>query len=203
MGNSMYDQVVPPLSRMLSGLDKILSKAESDATNRKIEPQTLLSARLAPDMLPLTRQVQMMTDHAKFAACRLTGSEAPKWADDETSFADLHQRIGKALDLLKTFTPAQFDGADSRPVELKLPSGALTFSGRDYFDGFLLPNFYFHYTTAYNILRHNGLQIGKLDFLNPGVPDGRAAGTLIRRKAEAGASAHIGAAAPELSALHT
>jgi hypothetical protein len=165
MAHSLYDQVVPVYSRMLSNLDEILTKAEADAASRKIEPEVLLNARLAPDMFPLTRQVQVMTDHAKFAACRLTGSEPPKWPDEEKTFAELHQRIAKALALLKEFKPAQFDGAETRTIELKFPNGAMTFTGSDYFNLFSLPNFYFHYTAAYTILRHNGVPIGKMDFL--------------------------------------
>ncbi|MEO8606224.1 MAG: DUF1993 domain-containing protein, partial [bacterium] len=162
MAISTYDQVVPALSRMLTALDKILTKAEADAESRKIDPQVLLAARLAPDMLPFTRQVQMMSDHAKFAASRLTGAEPPKWPDEEQSFADLHARIAKAVAYLNTFTAAQFDGAETRSIELKFPTGAMTFSGKDYLLNFILPNFYFHYTTAYAILRHNGVPIGKL-----------------------------------------
>jgi hypothetical protein len=160
-----YDQLVPVFSKMLSNLDKILTKAEADAEARKIDPQVFVNGRLAPDMLPLMRQVQIMTDQAKGAASRLAGLEPPKWADDEKTFADLHARIAKAIAHIATFKPEQFEGAETRSIELKFPNATLNFTGKDYFLGFVLPNFYFHYTTAYAILRHNGVPIGKTDFL--------------------------------------
>jgi hypothetical protein len=116
-------------------------------------------------MLPLTRQVQIMTDQAKGGASRLAGQESPKWADDEKTFADLHARIAKTLAHLKSFKPEQFDGAETRQIELKFPGATFSFTGKDYFLGFVIPNFYFHYTTAYAILRHTGVPIGKTDFL--------------------------------------
>jgi uncharacterized protein len=161
----MYDQLVPTFTQMLTALDKVLSKAEADAAARKIDPQVFTNGRLAPDMLPLTRQIQIMTDQAKGGASRLAGLESPKWADDEKSFADLHERVAKTIAHLKTFKPEQFEGAETRAIELKFPNATLNFTGKDYFLGFVVPNFYFHYTTAYAILRHNGVQIGKQDFL--------------------------------------
>jgi hypothetical protein len=162
---SIYDQLVPVFTQMLENLDKVLSKAEADAAARKIDPQVFVNGRLAPDMLPLTRQVQIMTDQAKGGASRLAGQESPKWTDDEANFADLHARIAKTIAHLKTFKPAQFEGAETRNVELKFPNATLSFTGKDYFLKFVIPNFYFHYTTAYAILRHNGVPIGKNDFL--------------------------------------
>jgi hypothetical protein len=162
---TIYDQLVPVFSQMLTALDKVLSKAEADATARKIDPQVFTNGRLAPDMLPLTRQIQIMTDQAKGGASRLAGLEPPKWADDEKSFADLHERVAKTIAHLKTFKPESFDGAETRAIELKFPGATLNFTGKDYLLGFVVPNFYFHYTTAYAILRHNGVQIGKQDFL--------------------------------------
>jgi len=162
---SIYDQIVPPLSKMLTNLDNVLKKAEADAEARKIDPSVFTNGRLAPDMLPLTRQVQIMTDQAKGGASRLAGLEPPKWPDEEKTFADLHARIAKAIAYLNTFKPAQFDGADTRKIELKFPNASFTFTGKDYLLTNLLPNFYFHYTTAYAILRHNGVQIGKRDYL--------------------------------------
>jgi hypothetical protein len=150
---------------MLSNLDKIFTKAEGDAEARKIDPQVLVDARLAPDMLPLTRQVQILTDQAKGGASRLAGVEPPKWADEEKDFADLHARLAKTIAHLKSFKPAQFEGAETRSIELKFPNATFAFTGKDYLLGFVLPNFYFHYTTAYAILRHNGVPIGKGDFL--------------------------------------
>ena len=165
MAITLYDQLVPVFSKMLTNLDKVLTKAESDAEKRKIDPQVLVNGRLAPDMLPLVRQVQIMSDQAKGGASRLAGQEPPKWTDEESSFADLHARIARTVAHLQTFTPSSFDGAETRAIELKFPFGTLNFSGKDYFLGFVVPNFYFHYTTAYAILRHNGAPIGKTDFL--------------------------------------
>jgi hypothetical protein len=150
---------------MLSNLDNILTKAEADCEARKIDPQVYINGRLAPDMLPLTRQVQIMTDPVMGGASRLAGQEPPKWPDEEKTFADLHARLKKAIDHVKTFKPADFEGAETRAVELKFPNATFSFTGKDYFLGFVIPNFYFHYTTAYAILRHNGVQIGKGDFL--------------------------------------
>ena len=165
MAITIYDQLVPGFCAMLSNLDKIFTKAQSDAEARKIDPQVFVNARLAPDMLPLVRQVQIMTDQAKGGASRLAGVEPPKWTDEEKNFADLHARVAKTIAHLKTFSAVQFEGAETRTVELKFPNRTFTFSGKDYFLGFLIPNFYFHYTTAYAILRHNGVPIGKNDFL--------------------------------------
>lgn len=165
MAITLYDQLVPVFSQMISNLDKIFAKAEADAAARKIDPTVLVNARLAPDMLPLARQVQIMTDTAKGAASRLAGREPPKWADDEATFADLRTRLAKALEHLKAFDAVSFEGAETRSIELKFPNATLQFTGKDYFLNFVVPNFYFHYTTAYAILRHNGVPIGKTDFL--------------------------------------
>jgi hypothetical protein len=150
---------------MLTSLDAILTKAEVDAEKRKIDPQVFVNGRLAPDMLPLVRQIQIMTDQVKGGASRLAGLEPPKWADEESSFADLHARIAKTIAHLQTFKPASFDGAETRPIEIKFPNATFNFVGKDYFLGFVIPNFYFHYTTAYAILRHNGVPIGKADYI--------------------------------------
>lgn len=165
MAITIYDQLVPVFSQMLSALDKVLTKAETDAAARKIDLEVLANGRLAPDMLPLTRQIQIMTDQAKGGASRLAGVEPPKWADDEKTFADLHARVAKTIAHLQSFKPAQFDGAETRAIELKFPNATFNFTGKDYLLGFVVPNFYFHYTTAYAILRHNGVPIGKRDFL--------------------------------------
>ena len=165
MAISIYDQLVPVFTQMLSALDKVLSKAEADATSRKIDLEVFVNGRLAPDMLPLTRQIQIMTDQAKGSASRLAGQDPPKWADDEKSFADLHARVQKTIAHLKTFKPEDFEGAEKRSVELKFPNATFNFTGKDYLLNFVIPNFYFHYTTAYAILRHNGVPIGKGDFL--------------------------------------
>lgn len=162
---SIFDQTVSALSRTLLNLDRIVSKAEEYAKERNIDPAALLQDRLYPDMLPFVSQIRIATDTAKGAAARLSGTELPKWADDEVTFEDVHARIRKALDYLATFKPEQFEGAEDKPIEMKLPNRTLNFSGREYILGFVLPNFYFHATTAYAILRHNGLPIGKLDYL--------------------------------------
>jgi hypothetical protein len=162
---TIYDQLIPVFSHMLSALDKVLTKAEADAAARKIDLDVFVNGRLAPDMLPLVRQVQIMTDGAKGGASRLAGQDPPKWADDERTFADLHARIAKTIAHLKTFKPSDFEGAETRSIELKFPNVSLKFTGKDYFLTFVIPNFYFHYTTAYAILRHNGVPIGKGDFL--------------------------------------
>jgi hypothetical protein len=161
---SISDQLAV-FSRMLSNLDNILTKAEADCEARKIDPQVYINGRLAPDMLPLTRQVQIMTDQVKGGASRLAGQEPPKWPDEEKTFADLHARLKKAIDHVKTFKPADFEGAETRAVELKFPNATFSFTGKDYFLGFVIPNFYFHYTTANAILRHNGVHIGTGDSL--------------------------------------
>jgi hypothetical protein len=162
---SIYDQFVPVFTQMLGALDKVLSKAEADAAARKIDLDVFVNARLAPDMLPLTRQIQIMTDQAKGCASRLAGQEPPKWADDERTFADLHARVAKTIAHLKTFKPEQFEGAETRAIEIKFPNATFNFTGKDYLLTFVIPNFYFHYTTAYAILRHNGVPIGKGDVL--------------------------------------
>jgi uncharacterized protein len=165
MSISVYNQVIAPLSRMLSNLDAVISKAEQYAAEHKIEPETLIQARLFPNMLPLVFQIRIATDTAKGAAARLSGSPVPKWADDEETFADVHGRIRKAIDFLATFKPAQFEGSEKRNIELKLGTREVKFSGTDYITGFVIPNFYFHVTTAYAILRHNGVDVGKRDYL--------------------------------------
>ncbi|HJR70273.1 MAG TPA: DUF1993 domain-containing protein [Gammaproteobacteria bacterium] len=165
MAITIYDQLVPVFSHMLSALDKVLTKAEADAAARKIDPDVFVNYRLAPDMFPLVRQIQIMTDGAKGCASRLAGQEPPKWTDDEKTFADLHARIAKTIAHLQTFKPEQFEGAEKRAIEMKFPNATFNFTGKDYFLNFVIPNFYFHYTTAYAILRHNGVPIGKGDFL--------------------------------------
>jgi hypothetical protein len=165
MSISVYDQVIAPLSRMLSNLDAVISKAEEYAAKYNIEPETLIQARLFPNMLPLVFQIRIATDTAKGAAARLSGSSVPKWADDEETFADVHGRIRKAIDFLETFKPEQFEGSEKRKIELKLGPREVKFTGTDYITGFVIPNFYFHVTTAYAILRHNGVDVGKKDYL--------------------------------------
>lgn len=165
MANQTYDLLVPTFTRMLPNLKGMLEKAEVNAEARKIDPEVFLQARLAPDMFALTRQVQVTTDQVKGGLSRLAGVEVPTWEDTEKSFAELCARIDKALDYTRTFEPAQFEGAETRNVELKFPQGTLRFVGRDYLLHFVVPNFYFHMTAAYAILRHNGVPLGKRDFV--------------------------------------
>jgi hypothetical protein len=160
-----YDLMSSTFTRMLPNLKAILAKAEADAASRKIEPKVFLEARLAPDMFTLTRQVQIATDQVKGGMSRLAGAEVPSWPDNEASFADLAARIDKALAHVTNFKPAQYEGAETRKVELKFPNATFEFTGRDYLIGFVLPNFYFHMTAAYAILRHNGVPLGKRDFV--------------------------------------
>jgi len=162
---SVYDQSIARTRDMLQNLDNIVSKAEAYSQENDIEPSALLRARLFPSMGDFIFQVQVATDMAKSGAARLSDTEVPKWSDDEETFADVHARIKKSLDFLATFRPEQFEGCETRELELKLGSHSVNFTGQSYLLGFVLPNFYFHMTTAYNLLRHNGLDLGKRDFL--------------------------------------
>jgi hypothetical protein len=162
---NLYHQTVPVFTHQLKNLAAILKLAAKDAKARSIDPSVLLSSRLAPDMLPLVSQVRIATDHVKGCCGRLANVDAPYLADDETTFAELDQRIKMVLKFLRTLKPAQFEGAESREIRMLIPIGTIEFSGLDYFNGWSMPNFYFHYTTAFAILRHNGLGIGKKEFL--------------------------------------
>lgn len=163
---SFYDSAVPAYLQMLGSLSAILDKAEAHAAAKKIEPQVLLGARLYPDMLPLTRQVQTACDQAMRGCARLTQTEPLSVPDTETTFAELKARIAKAIDYVKGHTPAQFEGADARDVTFPIGGGkTTTMSGQQFLTSFNLPNFYFHVAIAHGILRHNGVEIGKRDFL--------------------------------------
>jgi hypothetical protein len=165
MAISMYQASAPVFLQMLNSLSAILDKAETFAAERKIDPAVLLGWRLAPDMFPLARQVQIATDQAKGCCARLAGVEIPKYADDETTFADLKARIARTIDFVQSFDPGDIDGSEGRAIALTAGSRELRFDGQHYLVSFVLPNFYFHVTTAYAILRHCGLPIGKRDFL--------------------------------------
>lgn len=165
MSMSMYDASVPALVRALTNLSAILDKAAAYAAARKIDPAVLLQARLFPDMLPLTRQVQIACDTAKGAAARLAAVEIPKHEDNETTLTELKQRIAKTLDFIKSLSAAQFKDAEGRAIELKFPSITLHFVGSRYLTDFVLPNLYFHVSIAYALLRHNGVELGKSDYL--------------------------------------
>jgi uncharacterized protein len=162
---SMYQASVPAFLQMLNSLSAILDKAEAFAAERKIDPAVLLGYRLAPDMFPLSRQVQIATDQAKGCCARLAGVDVPKYADDETTFADLKARIARTIEFVQGFKPADIDGSEEQDITITAGSRELRFKGQQYLVSFVLPNFYFHATTAYAILRHCGLSIGKRDFL--------------------------------------
>jgi uncharacterized protein len=164
-GISLFSATVPAFIRQLENLSRILSKAETWAGERNIAPETLVNYRLAADMLPLARQVQMVSDTSKGAAARLTGKDVPRYEDNEKTFAELQQRIEKTRGFLGQLDRKDFEGAENRSIELKFGSETMTFDGMTYLFNFAIPNFYFHYTTAYDILRHAGLGIGKRDFL--------------------------------------
>ncbi|QYD71319.1 DUF1993 domain-containing protein [Paraburkholderia edwinii] len=162
---SMYQASVPVLIRGLNNLLAILGKGQAHAAEKQLDPSVLPGSRLFPDMLPLARQVHIATDGAKGCAARLAGVEPPKYDDVEVSFDELAARIEKTIAYLKEFKPEQIDGSEARPISLKMRSGPVEFTGIQFLTGFVLPNFYFHVTTAYNILRHNGVEVGKMDYL--------------------------------------
>jgi hypothetical protein len=164
---AMYDATIPTLKRTLSNLSVILKKGEEHAEAKKIEHAVLLNARLFPDMYPLTKQVQIATDMSKGAAARLARIEIPKYEDNETSFAELQARIAKTIEFIETVNPVQMEGSEAREVTITIRKVDLKFTGQDYLLKWVNPNVYFHVTTAYNILRHNGVELGKPDFLGP------------------------------------
>jgi uncharacterized protein len=152
-------------SRMLKNLSAMLTKAEAHAKAKNFDPAVLLNDRLAPDMFTLTRQVQIATDHAKGAMARLAGHAPEAIEDKETTIAELQARIAKVVAIVEGYKPEQLVGAETREISIKIPSQELKFSGLDYLNTWALPNFYFHLTMAYAILRHNGVDLGKRDFL--------------------------------------
>ncbi|WP_166213169.1 DUF1993 domain-containing protein [Cognatiluteimonas telluris] len=162
---SMYQASVPVFVRALQNLRAVLHKGEAHAVEKAFAPEVLLQTRLIADMLPLVRQVQIATDMAKNGACRLAGSEPPKFEDDETSFAQLYARIDRAIEVIRGIDAAQVDGSESRPIVLQMRSGEMKFEGQAYLLDFVLPNLFFHCTTSYVILREAGVQIGKMDFI--------------------------------------
>ncbi len=165
MSFTLYDAAITPMKRSLGNLSKILDKAVAHAKANDIPLESLLAARLAPDMHPLTNQIQIASDAAKGAAARLAGVTPPAMPDTETTFPELQERIAKTIAFLDTITPEQLAGAETREIVLKFPSGEMKFSGKDFLTGFALPNFFFHVTTAYALLRHKGIPLGKMDFL--------------------------------------
>jgi hypothetical protein len=161
----MYQASVPLMIKTLSNLRNLLEKAVAHAEAKRIDPSVLINARLYPDMFPLSRQVQIATDMAKGAASRLAGKEVPKYEDDEATFPELVARLDKTIALLKTFKPDDINGSEDNTITLPMRDRTLTFKGLAYLLDYVLPNVYFHTATAYAILRHNGLDVGKKDFL--------------------------------------
>ena len=162
---SMYQASVPPLVRSLNNLMAILEKGAAHAEARKIEPSVLINSRLYPDMHPLAKQVQFATDVARRGMARLADSEAPKFEDNESTFPELIERLQKTIAYLETFTPAQIDGTEQQAIALPMGDKTINFEGMPYLLYFILPNVYFHVTTTYDILRHCGVELGKIDFL--------------------------------------
>lgn len=163
---SMYKISVPIFVQFLTALAAVLDKAAAHCEAKKIDPAALLNARLFPDMFPLSRQVRAATDHAVNATARLAGAEPPALGSAEASFSELRERLNKAIDFVKTFQPGQIDGSEDKPIKITFPSGATRdFTGQSLLLNNALPNFYFHCTTAYDILRHCGVELGKRDFM--------------------------------------
>ena len=165
---SMYQASAPRFANILNNLSAILGKAQAHCEARKIDPLVLTASRLYPDMFTLVRQVQIACDSAKGAVARLAGVEIPKHEDSEKTFDELKARIAKTLEFIASVKPGQIDGTEDKAIVLKLQGSDVTFKGMQYLLGFAWPNFYFHVTTAYDILRHNGVELGKRDFIgNP------------------------------------
>jgi uncharacterized protein len=164
---SMYQSSVPAFIRALNNLVAILEKGSAHAQTRKIDESVLLSSRLFPDMFPLARQVQIATDTARSGAGRLAGVDFPSYEDKEATFQELVQRIRNSIGFLESLQPGQIDGSEARTITWQTRSSTKSMQGQAYLTTHLLPNVYFHVTTAYNILRHNGVEVGKKDFLGP------------------------------------
>jgi uncharacterized protein len=162
---SFYDASVPAFLQILGSLSGLLSKAEAHCAAKNIQPDVLLSARLYPDMLPLSKQIQLASDFAAKGCARVTHSEVPSTPDTEKSFAELKQRLANTIEYVKAYKPAQFEGADARDVTFPAGPNTMTLKGQQFISHFAFPNFYFHAATAHGILRHNGVEIGKRDFL--------------------------------------
>lgn len=162
---SMYSASVPVFTHMFGNLAQWLDRAEAHAAERKFDTSVLMAARLAPDMLPFVKQVQIACDGPKFCVARLAGIQAPSFADDETTFAQLRERIARTAEFVQGVRPEQIDGTEDKEVTIPRRDGSFTMKGEAYLAHFVLPNFYFHLTTAYGLLRHNGVPLGKPDFL--------------------------------------
>jgi hypothetical protein len=162
---SMYQASVPVFTRAFANLSAILDKGAAFAEAKKIDPSVLINSRLAADMFPLARQVQIATDVTKGGVARLAGIEVPSFPDTEATFPELKERIKKTVDFIKSVKPAQVDGSEEKTVKIKVGGNELEFTGQAYLFGFVLPNLYFHSTITYAILRHNGVEVGKADYL--------------------------------------
>ena len=165
MSITMYSASVPVFVRMLGNLASWLDKAEAHAQAKKFDPAVYLGARLAPDMLPFTKQIQIACDGPKFALVRLGGVEAPKFDDTETSIAELRERLHATLEFIKSVPAEKIDGTEDKEVTIPRRDGPITMKGEAYLKHFVLPNFFFHVTTVYALLRHNGVELGKKDYL--------------------------------------
>jgi uncharacterized protein len=162
---SFYDASVPAFLQILGSLQGVLTKAEAFCKAKNVAPEVLLGARLYPDMFPLMRQIQTACDFAAKTCARLTSSEVPAIPDTEKTFGELKQRLASTVDYVKAFKPSQFEGAESRDISFPVGPTTMTLQGQQFLSHFAFPNFYFHASTAYGILRHNGVEIGKRDFL--------------------------------------
>ncbi|WP_441234246.1 DUF1993 domain-containing protein [Bradyrhizobium sp. 930_D9_N1_4] len=163
---SFHDAVVPAYLQMLNSMTGLLAKAEAHCTAKKIDPAVLLGSRLFPDMLPLSKQIQLVSDFATKGCARLTHSEVPSNPDTEKTFEELKQRLARTIDYVKSFKPEQFEGAEAKDVTFPSgPNKTTTMKGQEFLSAFSLPNFYFHAATAHGLLRHAGVEIGKRDFL--------------------------------------
>ena len=165
MSLGMYNASIPMMKQLLGGLSKNLDKAAAFATAKNVDPLVLTGSRLAPDMFALARQVQIASDQARGGVSRLAGVDMPAMADTETTIDELKERVAKTIAYIDSFTPAQIDGSETREITLKMRAGDVVFTGQRYLIGSVIPNLTFHCATAYNILRHNGVEIGKRDFL--------------------------------------
>lgn len=164
---SMYEAGIAPLLRTLTNLSRIIKIGETQATAKEVDPSVLLNSRLFVDMYPLIKQVQIATDMCKGAAARLSGLEIPKYEDNESTFDELQARISKTIHFLESIEAASFDGSESKAITLTIRNIDINFTGQDYLLKWVIPNVYFHVTTAYDILRHNGVELGKSDYLGP------------------------------------
>lgn len=165
MAISMYQASVPVFTQLLNGLSGVLDKAETQLTAKKVDPSTLMGYRLYPDMFPFSRQVQLASNFSTGASARLAGADVPVYEDVEKSFAELKARLKTSVDFMAGLEASRIDGSEAKDIALKVAGNPVTFKGQAYLLNFALPHFFFHCTTAYSILRHNGIEVGKRDYL--------------------------------------